>query len=151
MVLDVTDAIKQQEKVFTFSLSENYGSLEYGGDTFVFDNPVKAEGQYSCKADICFVGGTISAAVESSCARCLEPVKMTIQAGFEEEFARRADPDFPDRHVFSGDRIVLDEIVLANIVLDMPIRVLCSEDCRGLCPKCGQNLNTGSCSCKSDL
>ena len=53
----------------------------------------------------------------------------------------------PDINYLSGDIISLDEYVYSNMVLNVPIKHLCQEDCKGLCFKCGTNLNNGSCSC----
>lgn len=147
MELDISGAVKQQQQVFPFSLKEDFRNFDYGGDSFVFTKPVLLEGEYCCKADICFINGTISAEMESSCARCLEPVRMNIQVPFSEEFVQKADPDFPERHEMTGNMILLDEIVLADLVLNMPIRVLCNEECKGLCAQCGQNLNIENCDC----
>jgi len=53
--------------------------------------------------------------------------------------------------VFSGYSLPLDEIVLNAILVSMDVRYLCSEDCKGLCPVCGKNLNVEACDCKSDV
>lgn len=151
MHLDIGNAIKQEGKVYPFSTSIDFGRLEFGGDTFSFPVQTKVEGEYSCNADICFVAGKISTQVESVCVRCLDPVRFDMQVPFSEEFIKTADPEYPDRHVYTGEKIELDEIVLAELVLNFPIRVLCREDCKGLCDKCWQNLNNGNCACKKNL
>ena len=66
----------------------------------------------------------------------------------EAVFARQPDPNDPDQYAFEGYTVDLSEAVKDALVLQLPMRFLCKEDCRGLCPKCGVNLNTGSCSCR---
>jgi uncharacterized protein len=150
MLLDISNAIKQEGNVFPFMLSGDFGRLEFGGDIFTFPEPVKIKGEFNCNADICFVTGEISTQVESVCVRCLEAVRIDMQIPFSEEYVQKADIDYPDRHVYSGDKIELNEIILADLVLNLPIRVLCSEDCKGLCGQCGQNLNKGNCACQKE-
>ena len=57
------------------------------------------------------------------------------------------DPEDPDQYVFEASSIDLTDAIRDALTLELPLRVLCKEDCKGLCPKCGVNLNTGSCSC----
>lgn len=83
---------------------------------------------------------TINAHVEGKrsfvCSLCLE------------EFNNLFEKDFTLHYDIKGqDSVVIDPDVREEIILDNPIRVLCKEDCKGLCPECGVNLNTGKCRC----
>ncbi len=96
---------------------------------------------------------TVSADIESDmvcvCGRCLDefhkPLRVHTDAFLAETFP---DDDDTDYYLIDGDGFVdLDEIVITAVTLNMDSRFLCKEDCKGLCPKCGKNLNNGSCSC----
>ncbi len=56
--------------------------------------------------------------------------------------------DMDDYIVVDGDQLDLDELVLSDILLSLPTKILCNEDCKGLCPVCGKDLNIGNCECK---
>jgi len=106
------------------------------------------------------VRGHISGIAAMECVRCLQPVKRNLGIDFEvtyvepEHFA--ADKE---REVTAGDletdvlfeqKIDLKDVVREQILLDLPIQVFCGKDCRGLCEKCGANLNITSCGCRED-
>jgi uncharacterized protein len=60
------------------------------------------------------------------------------------------DEDSEDIYLLDGDYADIDEIAFTTLVLNMEQRFLCKEDCKGLCPKCGKNLNDGPCDCRED-
>jgi uncharacterized protein len=106
------------------------------------------------------VEGMITAKVETACTRCLEPVTRPFEIAFSDIFvdasrenlAREAEIGVADmdESLVIGGRVDVAEVVREQILLAMPEQVLCTEDCRGLCPKCGGNLNLIDCSCDSD-
>ena len=63
-------------------------------------------------------------------------------------FARQIDPEDPDLYAFEGSKADLTDAVRDALLLELPYRFLCSEDCKGLCPTCGVNLNLGACTCQ---
>ncbi|MDO4542473.1 MAG: DUF177 domain-containing protein [Bacillota bacterium] len=102
------------------------------------------------------VTGTVEAVLKGVCDRCGEDLEYKVLADFSETFTNLADklPDEDDGekcfHLFNGDEIDLWPYVEQAIFLAKPMKILCKEDCRGLCPQCGQNLNLEDCSCDND-
>lgn len=94
---------------------------------------------------------------EVRCTRCLEPVELPVEA--EVELALRVQPGPPaagefqlvreelDLLVLEEERVDLGPILLEQLQLHVPMRALCREDCRGLCPRCGRNRNEEPCDC----
>ncbi len=103
------------------------------------------------------VQGELTTAVEIDCARCLEPVTRGVRRSFELLYrpqgsdAGREEISVTDAEAeigyYRGEGIELKDILREQILLDVPMRVICREECKGLCPHCGQNLNNGSCQC----
>ena len=97
------------------------------------------------------VSGLVRGRGTFSCSRCLEPFSLPLTIPFSEEFKEdagaQADEDI-DVTFFQGDEIDLTETVRESIVLAEPLKPVCAEDCRGLCPHCGINLNKESCDCE---
>ena len=87
----------------------------------------------------------------TECARCLEPVAGVFRADFTRTVAMPGvltDGDDSDEYVIAENNAVDVDIPLTEqILFDFPSKILCKDDCKGLCPKCGKNLNLGKCSC----
>jgi len=101
--------------------------------------------------------GHLRTELELPCSRCLEPYQFAVDADFDQRYlpASAASTD-PDREVqeddletsyYSDDQIDLGELMREQFYLALPMKPLCRDDCRGLCPQCGTNLNTGTCDC----
>jgi DUF177 domain-containing protein len=103
------------------------------------------------------VNGDLSARVEAACARCLEPVIQNVSRKFDLLYRPLGTDAGPDERsvaaaesevsYYQGDGILLEDMVREQVLLAVPLKMLCREDCQGLCPQCGKNLNSGSCSC----
>lgn len=88
------------------------------------------------------------------CARCLERFGYGMQAVRQIEYVVNPTPEKLEAELdgwfvsqYDGETVVLDEDVRQMLILAIPMKLVCKEDCRGLCPKCGANLNDGACKC----
>ena len=81
-----------------------------------------------------------------NCDLCLSAFETKLDFDLNEIFSENPDSD-EEIWELSDKTIDLKPAVIANIILNMPMQVLCSDDCKGLCPKCGHNLNDGDCGC----
>lgn len=88
------------------------------------------------------VSGTATAGVVAQCGRCLEPVETTVVAEVQELFGYEPDPEDDDAPVLTGDLLDLEPVVHDAIVLGFPLNPVCDEACSGLCPGCGERLDT---------
>jgi uncharacterized protein len=105
--------------------------------------------------------GDLSTRLQLTCARCLEPVMQDVQRDFDLLYrpqgsdAGHAELSVTDAEAeigyYTGDGLELDDVLREQILLAVPLRALCSEECKGLCPHCGKNLNEGPCSCAEPL
>lgn len=106
-----------------------------------------------------FVAGTVTAQVEMPCCRCLESTVLSVSGPFRYTFApppaeSREELELSaedlDYAYYEGDAIELDDILFEQILLQIPIKPLCGESCKGLCPRCGSNLNRVDCQCRNE-
>jgi uncharacterized protein len=105
--------------------------------------------------------GDLSTRLQLNCARCLEPVTQDVARSFDLLYrpqgsdAGHAELSVTDAEAeigyYTGQGIELNDVVREQILLAVPLRVLCTEQCKGLCPHCGKNLNEGHCSCAEPL
>jgi uncharacterized protein len=94
---------------------------------------------------------------ELLCARCVEPVPTPLSGSFDLIFRpQAADADPGERSItpdeteigyYEESGLSLEDVVREQVLLSLPSRTLCKEDCKGLCPRCGQNLNLATCNC----
>lgn len=94
---------------------------------------------------------------EILCARCVEPVALPLAGEFDLIFRpeeadaspgeRAITPDETEIGYYQESGLLLEDVVREQVLLSLPGRTLCKEDCKGLCPRCGQNLNLATCSC----
>ena len=116
---------------------------EFGESAKVKKVALKVE-FYRANATIClrFFG---NATVATACDRCLADLELDMDLDETYYLFPENTPDVD--YFYSGDEIELDDFVRETLVMNMPGKVLCSEDCKGLCSKCGADLNLGDCGC----
>jgi uncharacterized protein len=98
--------------------------------------------------DFFVLQGKLTSSTAHQCSRCLSPVDIPLEVDVHEEFSRHPAEEDDDIHLFWGDEIDITEVLRENVILSLPIKPLCSPDCRGLCAYCGTDLNQASCGCK---
>ena len=104
--------------------------------------------------------GTIRTTLELPCSRCLEPFTSPVDASFDLRYQphalntgndeREIEEDDLSTAFYENDEIDLGQLMREQFYLSVPMKPLCQDDCRGLCPVCGTNLNRGTCACKQD-
>ena len=141
-----------------FSQAYDVDSLPLDDEDVRLMEPAEVRGRIKCSGEEVELRGELHAKIESLCSRCLQPVELPIHAKFAERFVPAVSWRGEGRHelqeedlnlaVFDGEAIELNDLVREEILLAMPGQILCREDCRGLCPTCGIDRNTGSCKCE---
>lgn len=114
-----------------------------------------ADGTATVKGSIVNHGGYMQLGAHTSvgamgrCSRCGELFSVSISFGTERPVARRLTGDDDDEYIIADEDgyVDLDEVFLEELLLQLPTKLLCKENCKGLCPKCGVDLNKSSCSC----
>jgi uncharacterized protein len=105
--------------------------------------------------------GELATLLELICARCLEPVEQDVERTFELLYrpvgvdAGRDELSVTDAEAeigyYQGQGILLEDVLREQVLLALPLKITCREDCKGLCPQCGANLNQQQCSCVTTL
>ena len=139
----------------TKSLANAGVSQPFCGD-FVLDGnllpyPNATLDKVSVKFDVTFVkpnvevAGTITCVIDGSCDRCSGQVHKQIVLPFATTFVKDEADD--GQYAYTGSKLDATKAVEDEIIVSLPTLLLCKEDCKGLCPKCGTNLNTSQCDC----
>ena len=117
-----------------------------------FDGPVTAEGAVKNTAGILELTAVVEADMTVRCDRCAaefsEHTALPVEAVLK---ADADDDDYADLFPLDGDGVDVSDVLEACFILNMDTKFLCSEDCKGLCPACGRNLNDGPCGCAKQI
>src|SRR5262245_24933843 len=121
--------------------------------------PVPVNGGVRSSGNEVQVSGRVETRVNVECDRCLKAIEFPVSTGFKLQYitgqqyqmshGAELTEDELALSVFDGDAIDVDEIVREQLLLSVPDRALCDENCKGICSICGTNLNIGSCECTS--
>ncbi len=150
MVIDVS-------KVFSNKNSRKKIQLDLEKDKFFYDNefiqfskPVKLDLILKSTGDELDLTGSMETELLLVCSRCLETFSHSINIEISEKFSKTLKSEDEDIIFINNDRLDLDEIVENNIISMLPIKKLCSKECKGLCHQCGINLNHSTCECANE-
>ena len=153
MLLGLSKIIDSPGASVPFSTSVDLSDLCYGV-SYPVSEPVLAEGIVRNTAGVMVMTGSIRTTIHATCDRCANPfdreIDLPINVVLVTELANEENEDewvFP----LEGDSAGLDDIVRTVFVLNLDSKLLCNEDCRGLCHRCGKNLNDGPCNCQKEL
>jgi uncharacterized protein len=131
---------------------------DYWGMAYRWTSPLAVEAEASRRGEGVVVTLTFSAKAITACSRCLAPTPLAIEGKVRYFYSLRGDDhgevEFDEDQIIHLDRsqreIDLTAPIQESLILSLPAAALCREDCRGLCPCCGFNLNQGKCACPAD-
>ena len=136
---------------------DELGALD---DRVTLVEPATVTGKVRLAGVEVFVNGHIETRAQVECDRCLQNVELPVSADFDLQYISGSEyessltaeltEDEMSVAVFDGETIDVDEIVKEQILLAVPTRTLCRPDCKGICPDCGIDRNTGDCACGKD-
>jgi uncharacterized protein len=110
--------------------------------------------------DNIYIEGNIEVKADMPCSRCLEMTAVFLQAPFKYTFCpppqklkeeMELSLEDLDLEYYEGDIINLEQVVFEQVMLQIPMKPLCSESCKGFCPHCGANLNKTTCNCRNEI
>jgi uncharacterized protein len=133
------------------------GALDYHGAEFRQTSPLQVKAVAELRGVEIRLHGHLGTSLEASCDRCLGSVVIPVESDFDLSYRpvstmpRAEEVELPldelEVGFFSGDGIEFDDAVTEQVILSVPMKVICNADCRGLCPVCGSNLNVEKCGC----
>ena len=154
MLLDLT---RYRQPLTRFSRTLTPEEVAQAGDAYRIVAPVEVDFDIHKDKEKFRLVGTARTELELGCSRCLESFRMPVNPSFDLRYLPAAEMSSDsEREVreedletsyYRDDQIDLNELLREQFYLALPMKPLCSENCKGLCPQCGTNLNTGTCSC----
>ena len=150
MILDVTSVLHTPGGRLPFQFSMDLSDLEFGG-RYPVSRPVAVEGEVRNSADVLTLTLTASTTLDAVCDRCGKAFSQEKEVPYSCMLAEELqNEDSDDIVLLEAGKVDAGELARTAFVLGMDTKALCSEDCKGLCPRCGANLNDGPCGCQKE-
>ena len=153
MMLGLSKIIETPGASVPFSTQVDLSDLCYG-ISYPVSEPVAAEGIVRNTAGVLVMKGDVRTTIHGTCDRCASDLDRDVHIPIDVVLVTEmANEENEDEWVFplEGDSADLDDIVRTVFVLNLDSKLLCKEDCKGLCHRCGTNLNEGPCNCQKEL
>ena len=154
--VDLKDLVHEK---LSFAAEFEPGVVDFGVDSIRQIGLLKWDATAERAGEEIRITGNLDVTLGVSCSRCLEPAQIQVHKPFDLYFRERDEEMFDeDEEVglderdtstafFTGTKLAIADILREQILLALPMKVLCTVDCKGLCPTCGTNLNAGTCRC----
>ena len=153
MLINLTDVFTSEGKVKKMSQAFDISSVSYMGVSY----PVVEKSDVSLTFTNIGTGrilleGMMSLKLDMPCDRCLQSVEVPVSVSFAHEIAAPSEEkvqseEEEEQCFMSGYELDVDALMNNEILINMPVKVLCKEECKGICPVCGKNQNEGECGC----
>lgn len=151
LVVDVSDILKQKGSSKEFRGSQPLEDIVYQGETIGFLKPVEVSGRITNTGKLLVVDADVVARVSLQCSKCTKRYDRELKFSFTASLSKTDDTDDPDIFHYEGEEVELKDIILEFLLLELPMRGQCSEECKGLCPYCGCDLNVEQCQCQKKV
>lgn len=154
MLINLTDVFTSEGKVRSESLVYEPNRISYMGNMYEICEKTPIELVFSnIGTGKILMKGKMQLVIQIPCDRCLQPVKEIVEIQTEEELCSpdvmEKSNDRDEQNYLLGYELDTEALMNSEILINMPVKVLCRPDCKGICKQCGHNLNEGSCGCDS--
>jgi uncharacterized protein len=150
MKIDIVDLINKRKTKQEVHLVFEEKPFEDDGETISFIKPIELDAEIYMTEHILTLNGTILAELSLTCSRCLTNFKHIMNIPILETFSTKPESENDEIIFIDGNEINITDIVKNNIIMSLPIKKLCKDECKGLCQYCGTNLNISTCDCGKD-
>ncbi len=150
MKIDLSKLIDRAVYNIDFEHSLDLGSVQSSFGEIVLAKPVKVKGSVYKTEEEMYLDGKVSYEYYEKCSRCLKEFVNSVEtvlSGRLLETSQSSDNEDELVFYYDGDQIEIKEQVVTSILLSLPMKSLCNDNCRGLCLVCGKDLNIEECSC----
>lgn len=148
MKIDIKKLLSAKVERIPFTGVVDLSAEQFNGE-YPFRYPIQYTGEIISHADVLQLMGIIETTYATRCARCLKPLEIPLSVKADMVLLPDDGEHEEDENIFlfQGDEIDLEDILVPELLLHIDMVYLCKEDCKGLCPHCGVDLNIDSCHC----
>ena len=154
MILNLSDVLSEQHKTIEKDIAIEMESFRSKLGTYpvVEKDPLSVKVEHVKNREL-LISGKGRIVLEIPCDRCLEPVKTELILDFTKDVDLNVSDgeqteELDETNYIDGYALDVEQLLYNEILIGLPTKILCSEDCKGICNVCGQNLNQGTCDCE---
>lgn len=149
-MLDLSDLMTKKVDKKPIDVTLDVKSFTYDSEKYTIVDPLTLKGELVMDSSIISLNAELKGTIELVCSRCLQKFPYRIDLEINEKFTDNPENKDDEVIFINNYEVDINEIVENNIILSLPIKKLCREDCKGLCPICGTNLNISTCNCHEE-
>jgi len=149
MLLDLREIIGVPGGRVSFDFEPDMSDAA-SGSVVRIKKPARAAGNVMNRAGVLTFSANVDATLICVCARCLKEFEYPVHKQISANLTEGGEGEDSDGYFLQGDEVDIGEIVVTEFILNMADRLLCDENCAGLCQYCGSDLNSESCACKKE-
>lgn len=151
MQINLDKLIRREIDKIDLNFSQKIDTINYCDNSYKLASPINVNGKVSNTNKGLYLDVDVDFTILDNCARCLDEVEVPIEysikgflvkEGFDED-----EFEEDDAFIYDGQELKLVDIIEQTLDFNIPARILCNDNCKGLCQKCGANLNKQECSC----
>ena len=154
MQINLDKLIRREIDKIDLNFSQKIDTINYCDNSYKLTSPINVNGKVSNTNKGLYLDIDIDFTILDNCARCLDEVEVPIEYSIEGFLVKEGfdEDEFEedDAFIYDGQELNLVDIIEQTLDFNIPARILCNEDCQGLCHECGANLNKQECSCSED-
>ena len=151
MIIQFSDLISSKNRKKEVNITYESAPLYFDGEKIEVVEDVKVVGDIISIEDVLTLRASIKTKLKLHCSRCLEAFIYPIDIDIEERYTNNKELQDNEEIIFvDSDNLDIAKIVENIIISTLPIKKLCTDSCKGLCYRCGKNLNEGSCHCETN-
>lgn len=148
--IELEPIFNNNEAAQSFSYGLDFSDFSYNG-SFPFDKPIKVSGQVKNSTGIVTIQAKAEFTLSLICDRCAEKIEKSFIVDINHTLVTELNDENNDELiVINSFHYDLDPLVTEDIILSLPSKILCKQNCAGICTQCGKNLNEGPCSCEKE-
>ncbi|MBQ2898125.1 MAG: DUF177 domain-containing protein [Oscillospiraceae bacterium] len=148
MIIDIKELFDAPGTEIPLSIEVDLSETDIWGQK-IFRSPVRISGVFKNRSGLVTLKYRATAVLEYNCDSCGKETSKEVEYEFEHWLARELESgeDNDDYVLVPTGMMDMDELIMTDVTLEIPFRLLCREDCKGLCPVCGSDLNEKTCNC----
>ena len=151
MIIDLSEIIRNVDEKIDIDCDIAFDDTKFMGDLFTFEKPLHVKGHIPNNSKSLELNAIVTGEMGVECARCRKPLSVPVNFDIEEVIMQDTGEDAAeDVILISDEKLDIYDIIANNFFMNVEGKYLCSDDCKGLCPKCGADLNVTQCDCDAD-
>ncbi|HHV29637.1 YceD family protein [Acetivibrio mesophilus] len=147
MKIDISNILKHNGASLNLDFNETVGVNEFMPEEFDFSEPISFKGTLVNAGGIINLDGVLWVTYRTKCSRCLKDIESKMHIVVKEDFVEEGNDKAEEEYTYQGKFLELEKVMIDNIILNLPVKQVCDEACKGYCPKCGADLNENECKC----